>query len=237
MRAQTDIPFARAAAELLLGPAAVADELARVTSLRGSELRREHFAERYRSVDRALEASQLDRVLELAAGLSFRGLAFAQRGKGIYLDTDLPEVIATKQRLVRELVETPPPNLRLLAVDAFDAGAAVAELPAGALAIINEGLLVYLDTQEKERLAATIRDALVARGGVWITADIYIRGPRDPRVEQDDRLRTFLDAHRVDANKFESLAAAESLFTCAGFAIVDRAGGATRQTWVMRPSG
>ncbi len=240
MRSQADLPFARRAAELLLGPDRLAAEIARLSAIAGAELRREQFAERYRSVDTLLAGAAATRILEIAGGLSFRGLVLAQREPVVYVDTDLPAMIESKTRLVAALGPGAlAGELRLRALDALDPEgfrAAVAELPPGAIAIVNEGLLMYLDADEKQRLAGNIRDALRARGGVWITADIYLRGARDPRIGQDDRLRDFLAAHRVEDNKFESLAAAEAFFAAAGFSIERRharQGDAARESWVV----
>jgi O-methyltransferase involved in polyketide biosynthesis len=243
MRAQTGLPFARRAAELLLGTDGVAAGTARLSAIAGAELRVRHFEERYRSIDALLAEEGAARVLEIAGGLSFRGLALAQRHAVTYVDTDLPAMIESKTRLVAALDAGPlVGELRLRALDALDPEgfrAAVAELPPGSIAIVNEGLLMYLDPGEKRRLAASIREALVARGGVWITADIYLRGPPDPRIGQDDRLRDFLAAHRVEEQKFESRAAAEAFFAEAGFAIRHRrarSDDATRESWVVAPS-
>lgn len=240
MRAQAGLPFAQRAAECLLGPDGLAAAIARLSAIAGAELRRHHFAERYRSLDTLLAAAGATRVLEIAGGLSFRGLALAQREPVVYLDTDLPAMVEVKSRLVAVLdAGRQVGELRLRALDALDADgvrAAVAELPPGGFAIVNEGLLMYLDDDEKRRLAGSIRDALLARGGVWITADIYLRGARDPRIGQDDRLRDFLAAHRVEEQKFESRAAAEAFFTEAGFAIQRRQArseDATRESWVV----
>ena len=241
MRAQTDLPYARRAAELVFGPEALDAALARLRSLEGSQARLVHFTERYRSLDTLLADTRATRILELGAGLSCRGLALAERERVTYVDTDLPAMAATKRQLVEALAVAPlAGDLRIRELDALDAGAfraVVDDMPPGDLAIVNEGLLMYLDRDEKQRLAANIRDALVGRGGVWITADIYIRVPRDPRT-QDERLRRFLEAHRVDENKFESVAAAETYFDECGFAIVRRlapADDATRESWVVEP--
>src|ERR1041385_1620049 len=75
MRAQTGLPFARKAAEIALGAEGVAAETARLSAIPGAELRRRHFEERYRSIDALLAEAGATRVLELAAGLSFRGPA------------------------------------------------------------------------------------------------------------------------------------------------------------------
>ncbi len=243
MRAWADLPYARRAAELLFGRDALDAELARLATLAGSELRKQHFAARYRSIDTLLGELGPSCVLELAAGLSFRSLDFARRASVTYGDTDLPDMIATKQRLVADLHAGPlSGELRLAPLDALDREAVraqIEQLPAGPLAIVNEGLLMYLDDDEKRRLAATIREALAPRRGVWITADIYVRGPRDPRIEQDERLRSFLTEHRVEDNKFASLAAAEAFFTSSGFAIQRRLAphaDAARESWLVRPA-
>ena len=96
-------------------------------------------------------------------------------------------------------------------------------MPLGPLAIANEGLLVYLDEREKAQLAANVRHALLARGGVWLTADVYIRNPGGsaPNVSYG-RSREFLDRHRVEQNKFTSFHAAERFFEEKGFKIVQK---------------
>jgi O-methyltransferase involved in polyketide biosynthesis len=238
MRAQSDLPFARTAAEVLLGPERLEQDIARVAEPAGAELRLRHFVSRYRSIDTLLADSGATRVLELAGGLSLRGLAWAQRNAGTYLDTDLPDMVATKQRLIDELAVRPlTGELRIGELNALDADAfraAVASVPAGPIAIVNEGLLMYLDDADKQRLAANVRDALVARGGVWITADIYIQIAGSSPVERTDRELEFLAAHRVEENKFASLAAAEAFFSAAGFAIVRRLpSDGTRESWVV----
>src|SRR5262245_10361471 len=96
MRAQTDLPFARRAAELLLGPDGMAAEIARLSAITGAELRRRHFEDRYRSIDTLLAQSGTSRILEIAGGLSFRGLALAQREPVFYVDSDLPAMAESK---------------------------------------------------------------------------------------------------------------------------------------------
>jgi O-methyltransferase involved in polyketide biosynthesis len=244
MRAQTDAPFARQAAELLFGGDQLAAEIARVAALPGSELRRRHFVERTRSIDTLLAEAGANCILELAGGLSFRGLAWAQQHAGTYVDSDLPDMIATKRQLIDALAPGPlTGELRLAALEVLDAAAfaaTVAAIPDGTFAIVNEGLLMYLDDSEKQRLAANIRAALALRGGVWITADVYLRVARHPGVAADDRLKEFLAAHRVEENKFASFAAAETFFTSAGFRIERRLAPAalvdvTRESWVLAP--
>lgn len=253
MRAQSDLPYAKEAAIRVMGADAVDAEHARLRALPGSEFRLRHFVERYRSIDDQLAAlvwpAGITTVVELGAGWSLRSLAVTMEKAVTYVDSDLPEVIDGKRALIDELlvapdgrsVDRPVGDLRLRALDALDADAfraLIAELPPGPIAVVNEGLLMYLGDDEKRRLAASIREALVARGGLWITADIYLRMPEGaPRVGQDDRLKSFLASHNVEDNKFESFAAAEQFFVGAGFAIAKRVPppfGPIRETWVLK---
>jgi len=241
LKSQTQIPYAREAAALVW-PNAAPDELIQSLQTDVGRLRMRHFEARYRSLDRLLAESGLPRVLELGAGLSFRGLAFARTPGTFYLDTDLPDLIATKRDLIRQLAPAAlPGTLRVEALNALDEAAvfeALEAMPPGPLAIANEGLLMYLDEVEKARLAATVRRVLERRGGVWLTADIYIRNPQ-PGASAfiEDRARRFLEEHGVERKKFADFPAAERFFTENGFAIHQRVGGdrpeRIRESWAL----
>lgn len=245
-KSETTIPFASAAAELMFGAAGVAAALAEIAKLPGAELRRQHFENRYRSIDTLLAeaGAGVAGVLELAGGLSFRGLELARQGR-FYVDTDLPELAALKADLVGRLHPGPlAGTLEVRALNALDADAfrnAVALIPPGPVAIVNEGLLIYLDDAEKHRLAGNVREALVARGGIWITGDIYVTSPPDQRLPIDDRAREFLDRHRVEDNKFASWDAAEQFFTGCGLTVLRKlspsvAARHARESWLLGPA-
>jgi O-methyltransferase involved in polyketide biosynthesis len=244
MKSETSIPYAAEAARLAFGAEAVEAELAEMRREPLSGFRLQHFEARYRSIDTLLAASGLTRVLELGAGFSFRGLALAERPGVVYLDTDLPEMSALKADLVARLHPAPlGGRLEVAPLEALDAGAfraAAARLAPGPLAVVNEGLLVYLDAAEKSRLAANVRAALREMGGVWITADIYVPNPPGVRPPMAARAREFLERHRVEENKFASFDAAERFFTGEGFTITQRLAPADapvpiRESWVLSP--
>ena len=112
----------------------------------------------------------------------------------------------------------------------------MASIPAGPVAIVHEGLLMYLDDAEKARLAANVRGALAARSGWWITADVYVRSAAP--TYRDARTKEFLEKHDVEARKFADFAAADAFFTSQGFAIAKRLAPPSdpwpvRQTWVL----
>ena len=85
----------------------------------------------------------------------------SRRADVFYLDTDLPEIAATKANLVARLHPAPLPGTLLVRpLDALDAEAlraAVDVMPAGPIAIVQEGLLMYLDDAEKTALATSVR--------------------------------------------------------------------------------
>jgi len=226
MKSRSSIAFAKQAAALLWGDA-VPEELADATRAENDRRRLRHFENRYRSLDRLLAEAGCARVLEIGAGLSFRGLELARTSDTFYVDTDLPQIAELKAKLVADLHPGPlAGTLRVQALNAVDGEAfraAVAGIPSGPLAIANEGLLVYLDAAEKARLAANVRAALLERGGFWLTADVYIQSPGGsaPTVSYG-RSRQFLAEHRVEENKFANFAAAEHFFTKNGFSIVNK---------------
>ena len=243
MKSQTAIPFARQAAALVFGSAGLETELGAMNREPISGLRLQHFESRYRSLDTLLADSGLTRILELGAGLSFRGLDLTGRDPNVhYLDTDLPEMAALKADLVGRLQAAPPVGrLEVLPLDALDPVAfteLAGRLTPGPLAIVNEGLLVYLDATEKSRLAANIRKTLRAYGGAWLTADVYVRGPAEVRAPLSARAQAFLDQHNVEGNKFADWESAERFFVGEGFVIQRKLSPSddprhVRESWVL----
>lgn len=100
----------------------------------------------------AIEDGRVTQVLEIAAGLSGRGLRFARRFPALhYVETDLPDMAAHKRRLL-DGAGLRRPGHDVVPLDALaDAGpasvaAATAALdPTGGTAIVTEGLVGYFD--------------------------------------------------------------------------------------------
>jgi O-methyltransferase involved in polyketide biosynthesis len=237
-KAHSGLPYAREVAELVFGH----DEVKAAATPASPEaaLRRRHFELRARSVDEALDLVAGTRIVEFAAGLSFRGLARAVRDDVHYLDTDLPELVELKRGILGQLSRPVlAGSYRIEPLDVMDDAAlarALESLPDGPLSIAHEGLLMYLGAEEKARLAASIRAALRSRGGRWITADVYLR--RKSTIPREEQVEKFLADHRVEEQKFGSWDEAETFFADAGFA-VDRKLVPTndpalaRQTWIL----
>jgi len=223
LKGLTSIPFAKTAAEQMMLP----DKYDPDFSIRdfGFWARVVHFESRYWSIDHLLEDIEVNNVLELSSGFSFRGLAsVAAQGDVHYIDTDLPEVIATKKQLVEAIKPELKGTLEVLPLNALNEAAfreAVSHFPEGEVAIVNEGLLMYLGTSEKEKLCRIIHSILSERGGYWITADIYIKRANRDRLMLNDELDQFFKQHNIDEQMFESFEEAEAFFNKNGF-VVDK---------------
>lgn len=229
MKGYTDIPYAKEAAALMKGP--------EVFDLSFDEndfwfwIRVMHFESRYRSIDQLLQQTDCRNILELSSGYSFRGIDYCVKNGNIhYIDTDLPEVIATKQRMIDELElgSNIKGQLELLPLNAMDQAAfnrVVDRFAGGPLAIVNEGLLMYLDMEEKKRLCHTIHGTLQRRGGCWITADVYVKRSAEmpATMPQSSGEAAFLQQHHIEENKFDSYEAAQSFFKEQGFELVKEA--------------
>ncbi|MBS1662551.1 MAG: class I SAM-dependent methyltransferase [Bacteroidetes bacterium] len=226
MKGLTPIPFARQAAELIEYPTPYVPDYS--VRMPGLWARVVHFEVRYLSINQLMPA-EFTNILELSSGFSFRGLALADNSNVYYIDTDLPELIETKTHLVTQLLAaspgTPIGHYELRPLNALDEeafNAVIDSFPEGPLLIVNEGLLMYLGVEEKQRLCGLIRRALLKRGGYWITADVYIKRSRrvdDPELALGDTLKQFLEQHKVDDNMFNSFDEAREFFSSMGFVI------------------
>lgn len=219
----TDIPFARKAAELITRPENYEPDFNISDFAFWARLL--HFESRYKSIDQLLSPLQVKNILELSSGFSFRGLDKVLGEDAHYIDTDLPDVISTKLPLLASLQRDmiPKGKLETLPLNALDEAAfeaTAAHFKKGEIVIVNEGLLVYLSTDEKKKLCHNIRSLLEKTGGYWITADIYIKSERRfSNFLPDDKLQQFLKEHRIEENKFDSFEQAEAFFKSEGFLI------------------
>ena len=185
-----------------------------------------HFEARYQSINDLLEGLSINNVLELSSGFSFRGLDLIQKKEVNYIDTDLPEVIELKKQFIEALNSPnfkPLGNLKTLPLNALDEqqfNETVKLFPPGEVAILTEGLLMYLNPEEKLKLFVIIHNILKQRCGYWIVADVYVRKDIDLRYAMvNDNLQGFYTAHNIEENKFESFVEAEKLFNEAGLVI------------------
>jgi O-methyltransferase involved in polyketide biosynthesis len=222
MKGHTSIPFARQTAELMEFPKKYEPDYNRRDLTFWA--RTVHFENRYWSIDQLLNELPIKNILELSSGFSFRGLEKAKQEGVHYIDTDLPDVINTKKEFINSLQKESvnlQGKLELLQLNALDEAQfheIVNRFPEGAIVIVNEGLLMYLDTDEKEKLCRIIYNILKERGGYWITADIYIKN-KLKNIQVDKRTQEFFEQHHIEENRFNSFEEAEAFFKKIGFAV------------------
>ena len=180
------------------------------------------FEARFRAVSQVLAEKTASQVLELAAGLSPRGMELTQRGV-VYVESDLPEAMTMKREIVTAILGAVPPNLHLCTASVIDQDQLlVCCLPfvvGQPVAVTTEGLLRYLTFEEKTKVAANVLDILERYGGWWITTDIHLksflqRQSQTHRQSEQDTLRRSLDS-----NYFADLDHAHQFFESCGFAV------------------
>jgi len=206
MRQFSDVPFAKDVARVV-GAQQAFDELLRAHQLSPDDLLwyAPIFEARYESIAARLRASGIAQVLELASGLSLRGLAMTEADPGLtYVETDLEALTAEKQALVTRLRQErhlpDRPTYLLRAADALEpeqVWAATATLDrARPLAVVSEGLLQYLSPAELGGVTANIRALLAgfAPGSLWITPDFSFKDEVAPLSERQRRFRAVVTA-------------------------------------------
>lgn len=181
-----------------------------------------HFEMRSRSLDYFLELNQCPHVVELSAGFSFRGLAYKKKNPQVtYYDTDLEEIMMAKSKIITDLSVAVPQNLKSQPLNVLN----LREFPAilGEVLLLNEGLLLYFNTNDQRAILRNLHHFLSERGGSWVTADIYIK--HDTTVigsDQDKKWDKFFDKNKVQQNYFESFDQAAQFFYDNGFEIVQK---------------
>ena len=183
------------------------------------------FEARFLAVSRVVAEKGATQVLELAAGLSPRGMDLAQQGI-VYVETDLTESMTRKREVVTAILGSVPENLHLCAASALDRSQLIeccSPFVSGRpVAVTAEGLLRYLTFDEKAEVARNVHEILLRHGGWWMTPDVHIRSltqwqTTDYRKQERETL-----GRSLDANYFEDLAHAQRFFEGLGFVVDSR---------------
>ena len=183
---------------------------------------------RHRMLGVQLERLAPDRVVELGAGLSHRGLSWALDRGVSYVEIDLPHMSAAK----RARIEAAPAHisralregtLELRTSDILSPSFALElrALVAGAKrpVVVSEGMLDYFSLEDRERLATNLAKGLLDTGGHYLT-DTQ-RGDRERRVAK--AAKVFRAAIKLatwgqgPARPFTNLDHIQRMFALAGF--------------------
>ena len=206
--------------ELVTGPASRAF---------GVPTLRTYLEFRHRMIGAQLLRLDPDRIIELGAGLSRRGLTWALDHGVRYTEIDLPHMSAAK----RARIEAGPAHVRaaldgpleLRSTDILAPGFAdeLAELLAGAErpVIVSEGMLDYFSLDDRERLATNLAEGLrkAGTGGHYLTDTQHLARERrvGPAAKVLRRAIKLATRGQGPAKPFTNLDHIERTFTLAGF--------------------
>lgn len=139
---------------------------------------------RYTTTNEAIPSYKNPVILEIASGLSTRGLEYANKGIQ-YVETDLPEMIRLKEGLIKKITQNnTPQNHHFRSLNALDINALMRTgeyirqiSPDSPITIVQEGLLMYLTKDEKKILRDNIYKFLkkYSPNGNWVTTDLSSR--------------------------------------------------------------
>jgi len=212
----SDIAFAAEVATLIGADEAFA-EIVRTHGLEHDKLTfyAPMFEARYKSITQLIRTSGASQVLELASGYSLRGLDLTRDNSLCYVETDLPDVVATKLGLLEEVRRrhgiAPSPLHVVTAADALDveqlrAATAVLDRRRSVM-VLCEGLIGYLTREETARIAGNVRTLIdELNGGWWIVPDFAFKTEIRNLPPERIRLReaiTGVTQRQLDASAFE----------------------------------
>jgi O-methyltransferase involved in polyketide biosynthesis len=187
---------------------------------------------RYKTTDQIIARYHITQVLEIAAGLSPRGLAMTEDPNVVYVATDLPEILEQEKAIAESILAKSNihrSNLYYRTANALDRESLLqAAIPFRSdkpVAIIMEGLLGYLTRDETETLAGNIRDLLKQHDGIWITPAVGTKhlwksvSQVDGTMQQRMQNITGATGRDIEQNTFEDENDVRQFFTSAGFTI------------------
>ncbi|MEJ7728145.1 MAG: class I SAM-dependent methyltransferase [Polyangiaceae bacterium] len=183
---------------------------------------------RHTFIDRLLRDSGARQVIELAAGLSRRGLTFSADPAMRYTEVDLGGMVAYKTALLRSTARgreaLSRERFQLVAGDALEVDLQAHRDPAQPLFVIAEGLLMYLSADKQEVLMRRVRDALAPAGG-WFVFDL-VPGAEEPAPGAAGRALGWLMRRFTSGQTFvrdvRDRAAVSAAFAGTGYAVEAR---------------
>lgn len=154
---------------------------------------RDYLEYRHRLIEAVLHASMPDRLVDLGAGLSRRGITWAA-DRGVHsIDVDLQPMAEAKRRALECVPPEQRTELRVVEDDVLSSGFVdrLAGMLMGARrpVVTAEGLLSYFDAPERMAVMATVAQALHRVGGGSFVCDLHT-------VEDQARVGRAADALR-----------------------------------------
>ena len=147
---------------------------------------RHNLLHRHVAIDRLLQRSPCQQVMEIAAGFSPRGCDFSAAGGRQYFEIDLPSVVACKRRQLersqrgREVLARS--NFSLVAGDVRSLNLDAAPFLAQPSFIISEGLMMYFTREQQLQIWRQLASFLQQQGGEYVFD--YIPLPDEPPLSR-----------------------------------------------------
>lgn len=224
-RTFTDLPYSKEIFEQLEilrqenGDPVVADEL-KVEKLAPE------IEARYRLVNKLIQQLHPSQILELASGLSTRGMVMVENHDVTYVEVDLNEMAVLKKRLTSTIMKQAS-DLYIESGNVLrlsDLEKAVAPFdPNKPLVIIHEGLLRYMNFAEKAQIARNVHALLERFGGTWITPDVTLKkllNTQDSHtMPGKNNMLANMTGKNFDENSFENEEEAVKFFERQGFSV------------------
>ena len=138
---------------------------------------RHGLLQRHVAIDQVVERASVGQVLELAAGLSRRGVSMTGAQPELrYVEVDLPHVVARKRELLARTeagrAAAERPGWQLVAADVADVDLGAHVDVSKPVVVIAEGLLMYLDAVAQRGLWARIAELLSRGAGGTFVFDL-----------------------------------------------------------------
>lgn len=198
---------------------------------------RHSLIHRHTMIDHLARASGAKQIVELAAGLSRRGVTMSADPSMTYVEIDLPDVVHYKRALMqrseagREVLVRP--NLHLVRGDVLECDLGDHVDASAPLFVIAEGLVVYLKPEQQETLFRRVRE-LLSRGGGAFVFDLVPR-IEEPRPGATGRALEWLMKRFTSGRSFEKdLRTREDIaaaFGATGFAVEVIEPGDVAEAW------
>jgi len=232
LRTFADIKYAREIFEELeenLKASISPEELKKFNESNKPELAPQYEA-RYKLLNKLLKESGINQFLELASGFSPRGILMTEENPSIeYVEVDLPGILSEKKKIVEKLIAKSKlrrrDNLHFEEENALETNSlleAAHFFQQKPIAVFHEGLLRYLNFEEKAIIAKNIHSLLERFGGVWITPDISMKKIIQAEKDIYGENKTFsekMTGINIEENLFENEEQAQKFFRGLGFTI------------------
>lgn len=181
---------------------------------------------RYKMIDKILDELGVSQILELASGLSPRGIMMTQKDPTLrYVELDLPDMARLKHKVLKRCEINLPDNFHISGGSILDENSIENAIsyfnPRQPIAIISEGILGYLSFEEKSALAQHIHNTIKRFGGYWVSNDAPAsNGPNCvQRIAKETSKPKLVSTRNFSKDLFDDLSHFKRFFEEHGFVV------------------